>query len=173
MSGIDIKEILLNLGIEHLTVMQQTFIEESKKEHDIVLLSPTGSGKTLAYLIPLVLGLSEGGALVLVPSRELALQIEQVFKAMRTGVPVMSCYGGRPAMDEHRVMKGLNPRVVIGTPGRINDHLSKGNLEASEIRTLVIDEFDKCLEFGFQDEMSQVIGRLPSLSRRYYRYCRF
>ena len=167
MSGIDIKEILLNLGIEHLTVMQQTFIEESKKEHDIVLLSPTGSGKTLAYLIPLVQGLSEGGALVLVPSRELALQIEQVFKAMRTGVPVMSCYGGRPAMDEHRVMKGLNPRVVIGTPGRINDHLSKGNLEASEIRTLVIDEFDKCLEFGFQDEMSQVIGRLPSLSRRY------
>ena len=97
-------------------------------------------------------------AVVLVPSRELALQIEQVFKAMATGFPVMSCYGGRPAMEEHRTMKGISPAVIIGTPGRMNDHLNKQNFEAGTVRTLVIDEFDKCLEFGFQDEMADVIG---------------
>lgn len=106
-------------------------------------------------------------AVVLVPSRELALQIEQVFKAMATGFPVMSCYGGRPAMEEHRTMKGISPAVIIGTPGRMNDHLNKQNFEAGTVRTLVIDEFDKCLEFGFQDEMAEVIGKLPALRRRF------
>ena len=142
-----------------------------KKASDLILLSPTGSGKTLAYLLPLVSSLKKGvegvQAVVLVPSRELALQIEQVFKAMATGFPVMSCYGGRPAMEEHRTMKGISPAVIIGTPGRMNDHLNKQNFEAGTVRTLVIDEFDKCLEFGFQDEMAEVIGKLPSLRRRF------
>ena len=79
----------------------------------------------------------------------------------------MSCYGGRPAMEEHRVMKGLRPSVIIGTPGRMNDHLEKQNIDASTVRLLVIDEFDKCLEFGFQDEMEAVIGKLPRLRRRF------
>ena len=82
---------------------------------------------------------------------------------MGTGIPVMSCYGGRPAMDEHRTMKSLNPQVIIGTPGRMNDHLNKGNIDASHVHTLVIDEFDKCLEMGFQEEMSEVIAQIPYL----------
>ena len=166
----DTKDILRNLQINALTAMQQTTIEEYRKGKDIVLLSPTGSGKTLAYLIPLVQSLEDGDdvkAVVLVPSRELALQIEQVFKAMGTGVPVMSCYGGRPAMEEHRTMKSLRPQVIIGTPGRMNDHLEKGNIDAVHIYTLVIDEFDKCLELGFQEEMAQVMCRLPNLRRRF------
>ncbi len=169
--AININEILWKLRIESLTAMQQTTIEEYRKGKDLVLLSPTGSGKTLAYLLPLVNSLQEGcsmpQALVLVPSRELALQIEQVFKSMGTGIPVMSCYGGRPAMDEHRTMKGVNPQVIIGTPGRINDHLGKGNIDASGIHTLVIDEFDKCLEMGFQEEMAQVLKQIPYLKRRF------
>ncbi len=88
-------------------------------------------------------------AVVLVPSRELALQIEQVFKSMGTAFSVMSCYGGRPAMEEHRTMKNIRPSVIIATPGRMNDHLNKQNFEASAVGTLVIDEFDKCLEFIF------------------------
>ena len=78
----------------------------------------------------------------------------------------MSCYGGRPAMDEHRTMKSLKPAVIIGTPGRMNDHLHKENFEVAQIKTLVIDEFDKCLEFGFHEEMAEVVGQLPRLEKR-------
>lgn len=167
----DIQNILLNLKIESLNAMQQSMAEAYvKNDSDLILLSPTGSGKTLAYLIPLVMSLRQDvrgvQAVVMVPSRELALQIEQVFKSMGTGLAVMSCYGGRPAMDEHRTMQSLEPSVIVGTPGRMNDHLTKKNFDAAAVRTLVIDEFDKCLEFGFQDEMAEVIGKLPSLRRR-------
>lgn len=164
------EEILWNLKIDSLTAMQETAIEEFRKRNNVVLLSPTGSGKTLAYLIPLYYMLTEKKevqAIVLVPSRELAMQIEQVFKSMGTGLSVLSCYGGRPAMDEHRMMSRVNPQVIISTPGRMNDHLSKANFDASTVTTLVIDEFDKCLELGFQDEMKTVISQLPALKRRY------
>lgn len=171
MKTISVEEILSKLQIDCLTAMQQTTVEEYRKGKDIVLLSPTGSGKTLAYLIPLAQTIDLTSvapqAVVLVPSRELALQIEQVFKSMGTGVSVMSCYGGRPAMEEHRTMKGLNPQVIISTPGRMNDHLNKSNFDASTVTTLIIDEFDKCLELGFQDEMSDVISKLPNLKRRF------
>lgn len=85
---------------------------------------------------------------------------------MNISFKAMSCYGGRPAMEEHRTMKGINPSVIIGTPGRMNDHLKKQNFDAGTVTTLVIDEFDKRLEFGFHDEMSEVIGQLPSLKKR-------
>ena len=167
----DIQTILSNLKIEGLNAMQQAMAEAcTESDNDVVLLSPTGTGKTLAYLIPLVSALRPDvrgvQAVVMVPSRELALQIEQVFKSMGIGLAVMSCYGGRPAMDEHRTMQSLEPSVIVGTPGRMNDHLTKKNFDAAAVRTLVIDEFDKCLEFGFQDEMAEVIGKLPSLRRR-------
>ncbi|WP_297328570.1 DEAD/DEAH box helicase [uncultured Bacteroides sp.] len=165
-----LSDILLNLKIEQLTPMQEATYEAYRSDKDLVLLSPTGSGKTLAFLLPLIHALktdvSGVQAVVLVPSRELALQIENVFKTMNTPFKAMSCYGGRPAMEEHRTMRGLQPDVIIGTPGRMNDHLRKENFEAQTVTTLVIDEFDKCLEFGFQDEMSEVIGQLPSLKKR-------
>lgn len=163
-------DILDNLKIEQLNPMQEAVGRVYESCKSLIVLSPTGSGKTLAFLLPLVQGLSASTeavqAVVLVPSRELALQIEGVFKAMNTGFKVMSCYGGRPAMDEHRTMKSLKPAVIVGTPGRMNDHLHKGNFGVEQIRTLVIDEFDKCLEFGFQEEMAEVVGQLPALKKR-------
>ena len=166
-----ISQALENLKIEALNPMQEASIDAWREGKDLILLSPTGSGKTLAYLLPLLEGLKPEvkgvQAVVLVPSRELALQIDQVFKSMNTPYKAMSCYGGRPAMEEHRTMKGIQPSVIIGTPGRMNDHLSKRNFDASTVRTLVIDEFDKCLEFGFQEEMATVIGQLPELERRF------
>ena len=166
----ELQDILRNLQIEQLTPMQEAAQEAYRENKDLVLLSPTGSGKTLAFLLPLVQTLKAGvqgvQAVVLVPSRELALQIETVFKSMNTPFKAMSCYGGRPAMEEHRTMRGINPSVIIGTPGRMNDHLKKENFDARTVTTLVIDEFDKCLEFGFHDEMSEVIGQLPSLRKR-------
>lgn len=164
-----IENILANLKIERLNPMQEASIDAWKKGKDLILLSPTGSGKTLAYLLPLVQSLKPGitgvQAIVLVPSRELALQIDQVFKSMNTPFKAVSCYGGRPAMEEHRTIKGVQPSVIIGTPGRMNDHLSKQNFDADTVSILIIDEFDKCLEFGFQEEMATVIGQLPGLQR--------
>lgn len=165
-----LQKALEKLGIDALNPMQQAAISANLKGKDLVLLSPTGSGKTLAFLLPLleILKPGEAGvqALVLVPSRELALQIESVFKSLGTEFAIMSCYGGRPAAEEKKSMLGVRPAVIVGTPGRMNDHLSKGNIDPSTIRTLVIDEFDKCLEFGFQDEMQEVIGYLTGLDKR-------
>lgn len=166
----ELQDILRNLQIKQLTPMQEAAWEAYGENKDMVLLSPTGSGKTLAFMLPLVQALRADvqgvQAVVLVPSRELVLQIETVFKSMRTSFKAMSCYGGRPAMEEHRTMKGIDPAVIIGTPGRMNDHLRKQNFDARSVATLVIDEFDKCLEFGFHDEMTEVIGQLPSLKKR-------
>lgn len=167
----DFQTLLWRLGIDALNAMQLDTISAWRKHTNLVLLSPTGTGKTLAFLIPLVQSLDEAAegvqAVILVPSRELALQIDGVFKAMGTPFRSVSCYGGRPAMEEHRTLRGVNPHVVIATPGRMNDHLGKGNIDASTVKTLIIDEFDKCLELGFHDEMQQVIHRLPSLERRF------
>ena len=163
-------EILRNLGIEELNPMQLATLEAFGVDKNLVLLSPTGSGKTLAFLLPMAQRLDAENddvqAVILAPSRELALQIETVFKLMRTPFRVLSCYGGRPAMDEHRTMNGIHPQVIVGTPGRMNDHLEKRNFNAKTVTTLIIDEFDKCLEFGFQEEMAEVIGKLPSLKKR-------
>lgn len=167
---ITVQEILSKLSITQLTPMQEAMSQAYDGHDNVVLLSPTGSGKTLAFLIPLVQHLKadvEGvQAVVLAPSRELALQIEGVFKQMGTPFKAMSCYGGRPAMDEHRTMRGIRPAVIIGTPGRMNDHLKKENFDAATVTTLVIDEFDKSLELGFQEEMAEVIGQLPRLWKR-------
>ena len=168
------EELFLNLKIEKLTLMQEATAVAFREKEDVVLLSPTGSGKTLAYLLPLVEWLDalpgeqrgDVKAVVLVPSRELALQTEQVMKQMKCPHRVMSCYGGRPAMEEHRTMKQLCPEVIVATPGRMNDHLHKQNFHADTVELLVIDEFDKSLELGFQEEMAEVIAQLPSLKKR-------
>lgn len=168
------EELFRNMKIEKLTPMQEAAAEAFRKKEDMVLLSPTGSGKTLAYLLPLMEWLDSlpnecrgvVKAVVLAPSRELALQTEQVMKQMKSPFHVMSCYGGRPAMEEHRTMKALQPEVIVATPGRMNDHLHKQNLHAETVELLVIDEFDKSLELGFQEEMAEVIAQLPALKKR-------
>ena len=161
---------LAKLAITDLTPMQEDALEACRKSNDVILLSPTGTGKTLAYLLPLIERLQVGAvgvqAIVIVPSRELALQIDTVWKSMNLPWKAMSVYGGRAAMDEHRSMKGIAPSIIIGTPGRLNDHLGKGNINARMVETLVIDEFDKCLELGFQGEMQQVIEQLPAVRTR-------
>lgn len=162
---------LTRISVETLTPMQEAAISACRNHNDMVLLSPTGTGKTLAYLLPVIgqlrLGVEGVQAMVIVPSRELALQIDSVVKSMALPWKAMSVYGGRAAMDEHRSMKGISPSIIIGTPGRLNDHLTKGNIDARGIQTLVIDEFDKCLELGFQGEMQEVIEKLPAVRRHY------
>ena len=95
------------------------------------------------------------------------MQVGRVFRAMGTEVKVKRSDGRRPAMEEYRTMKGMQPADISGRAGRMSDHLSKQNFNASGVSLLVIDEFDKCLEFGFQEEMATVIGQLPDLKRRF------
>lgn len=164
-----IQPILDQLKISALNPMQEAAIKATQKEQDMVLLAPTGSGKTLAFLFPVLQHLKQNlegvQCLILVPSRELALQIEQVFKQMRTGFKVNCCYGGHAIkVERNNLMQA--PSVLIGTPGRIAYHLRHENFDESTITTLVLDEFDKALEFGFTADMSYIIGRLLSLKQR-------
>lgn len=167
----NLNEIFRRLGIESLNTMQQETMEMYRRASDMVLISPTGSGKTLAYLLPLLQTVNTDSdtvqALVLVPSRELAMQTQNVMRQIGGEYRSMAVYGGRPAMDEHRTMTGIKPHIIIGTPGRVNDHLIKDNFSTSDIHTLIIDEFDKSLELGFQDEMSQVLSHLGRLQKRF------
>ena len=167
----DIDKVLERLRIQELNTMQQTACKTILgTADDVVLLSPTGSGKTLAYLLPTAHLVDENSeqvqVLVVVPGRELALQSSNVLKMMACGVRSVSCYGGRPAMEEHRTLKQVKPQVVFGTPGRLNDHLQKHNISPYAVRMLIIDEFDKCLEMGFHNEMSKLLRNLPGLQRR-------
>lgn len=166
-----IDKILDKLGIQLNPMQEETMHAVLHGNKDVVVLSPTGSGKTLAYLMPLVQlidpKVDEPQLVVVTPGRELALQSTEVLKSMGTGLRTMACYGGRAAMDEHRVMNKVLPQVIFGTPGRLNDHLDKGNFSAEHVKYLVIDEFDKCLEMGFQDEMGRLIASLPYLERHF------
>lgn len=164
-----IENALKRLNITALNEMQETAVKQGKLGHDILLIAPTGSGKTLAFLLQLLLSLKADvkgvQALILVPSRELALQIEQVFKQMGTPFKVNCCYGGHAVRVEKNNL-AHPPAVLIGTPGRIAYHLENHNFDESFIETLVLDEFDKSLEFGFEKDMSYIIGSLYSLKQR-------
>lgn len=96
----------------------------------------------------------------------LALQIDTVFRSMGTSWKTCCCYGGHPIAEEKKSIAGNHPAIIIGTPGRITDHLAKGNFDPETIGTLIIDEFDKSLEFGFHDEMAEIIAQLPGLKKR-------
>jgi superfamily II DNA/RNA helicase len=165
-----IQKALENLKITALNEMQMASLKASENEGDIVLLSPTGSGKTLGFLLPIlkILDSKNTGvqAMIIVPSRELALQIEQVFRMMGTGFKVSCCYGGHETKVEKNNLE-QPPAVLIGTPGRIAYHLRQRNFDTSNIYTLVLDEFDKALEFGFQNEMSLIVNQIKNLKKRF------
>lgn len=166
----DIKPVLAKLQIEELNPMQEAALRAIGGRKDVVLLSPTGSGKTLAYLLPVLRRLKSDvrgvQAIVIVPSRELAMQIDAVFKSMGTAYLSMSCYGGHSTMEEKRSLIARQPSLIIGTPGRLNDHLGKGNFSVENVHTFILDEFDKSLELGFQDEMAEVLSYIDGVEKR-------
>ena len=161
-------EILSKLGIEQLNPMQLAAQKAIESSNEIILLSPTGTGKTLAFLLPLIQQLDvtceEIQLVIIVPSRELAIQIEQVMREMGTGFKVNAVYGGR-AGSKDRIEIKHRPAVLVGTPGRVSDHLRRDAFDTSFIRTLVLDEFDKSLEIGFESEMKDILHLLPKVKK--------
>ncbi len=162
-------QALLAFNIKELNEMQVATIDACEQPRDIILHSATGSGKTLAFLLPLwkILQPEAEGvqAIIIVPSRELALQIDDVFRKLATGYKVTLCYGGhKREIEETNLIQA--PAIIIGTPGRISDHLRRGNFNPNTIKTCILDEFDKSLELGFLDEMNFIIGTLKNLEKR-------
>jgi ATP-independent RNA helicase DbpA len=163
------ENILSALQIDALNEMQEASIKANQEADNVILLSDTGSGKTLGFLIPVLEALDKTApgtqALIVVPSRELALQIETVWKNMRTGVKITCCYGGHKRETEENNLQEA-PALIVGTPGRLGDHIRRENIKPDTIRMLVLDEFDKSLELGFVDELEFILNSLTGLKKR-------
>jgi len=161
------KKYLVELGIKTLNPMQKEVIKESETTSNLLILSPTGSGKTLAFLLPLINKiqpqLKEIQALIIAPSRELALQIEGVLKQMKTNLRTACFYGGHDYNSELNTLSDT-PQILIGTPGRLVDHFRKGNLDLATFKNLICDEFDKSLEYGFERDIMILLSEMDNLS---------
>ncbi|TAH41774.1 MAG: DEAD/DEAH box helicase [Bacteroidetes bacterium] len=164
-----LESIIKNLNIDSLNEIQLAALEAVKLKKDLFLISPTGTGKTLAFLLALISRLEYGAkyvqAVILVPTRELALQIESVVRQMKTSFSVTCCYGGHSVQVEKNSLSQF-PDIVIATPGRLADHISRGHVNVSRVQTLVLDEFDKSLEMGFDEEMEYIIGNLKAVNKK-------
>jgi superfamily II DNA/RNA helicase len=168
-TNISTENILAKLNIKALNEMQIAASDAIEKDSNVLLLSATGSGKTLAFLLPLLKifkpNILKTQALIIVPSRELAIQIEAVCKSMGTNLKVTCCYGGhKRETEENNLIE--SPTLIIGTPGRLADHIRRGNITIDTIETLILDEFDKSLELGFLEEMSFIVNALKNLHKR-------
>ena len=164
-----IEKACCNLNIDSLNGMQKQMLETDQRPNDIILLSPTGSGKTLAFLLPVLQRIDPKAAgvqaLIVVPSRELALQIDSVLRKIAAGIKIVCCYGGHPVREESKSL-AVAPALIVGTPGRIADHLRRGQIVLDSLDTLVLDEFDKCLALGFQDEMKEIVAPLQQVRKK-------
>ncbi len=165
----DKASILKKLGISALNPMQQEAFTVIQKGEAVILLSPTGTGKTLAFLLPLIEQLDPANPnvqlLIVAPSRELAIQIEQVTRDMGSGYKANVVYGGRSISKDFIELSTL-PAILIGTPGRLADHLSRETFSVEHIQTIVLDEFDKSLEIGFEEEMAFILSDIPMLKKK-------
>jgi superfamily II DNA/RNA helicase len=162
-------DILTALDIESLNPMQEASLDATAANDNVIILSDTGSGKTIAFLLPILRSIDPSvkttQAMIVVPSRELALQVDQVFRNMRSGYKVSCCYGGhKREIEENNLVQA--PVVIIGTPGRLGDHLRRGNITAGSIHTLVLDEYDKSLEMGFTEEIEFITTSLTGVKKR-------
>lgn len=155
-------------GINELNEMQKRMLEAGSQKRDIILLSPTGSGKTLAFVMPVLKMLKEPTGrvqcVVIAPSRELVIQISKVIAALAADFKVTALYGGHKTEDEINSLRVV-PDIIVATPGRLLDHINRRNVDVLPVRILVLDEFDKTLELGFEDELKKITGRLKNVSR--------
>lgn len=169
-NSIDIRQQALTaMGFGSLNEMQEQMLLRVPEGRDVLLLSPTGSGKTLAFLLPLWMMMEpQQSALIIAPSRELVQQIADVWQRLHTELYCVACYGGHDLRVEQQRLDALHANLVVGTPGRLKDHIERGNIEPEKFNYLIIDEFDKSLELGFEEEMHAIIDTLTGLKQRIF-----
>jgi superfamily II DNA/RNA helicase len=168
-NDLNIAQILQKLNITTLNLMQEAAYKAISAENDVFLLSPTGSGKTIAFLLPILQLLNNDipnvQCIIISPTRELAIQIESVWKKMATGLKINACYGGHDMGVEIQNLTNP-PAILVGTPGRLSDHIERKTFSTENVTILILDEFDKSLSMGFEEEMSYVVENLKSLKKR-------
>lgn len=158
------------LGISDLNDLQKSVLKNLKISSSAIIYSPTGSGKTLAFSVTLLKALKNFAteklqAVIIAPSRELVIQISNVIRPIAPDYKVTSLYGGHNVADEKNSLQNV-PSIIVGTPGRLLDHANRENIDLTNVRQLILDEFDKCLELGFEDEMRKLLKKMPNLSRK-------
>jgi ATP-dependent RNA helicase DeaD len=157
------------LNTIHITVptpIQSEAIPVALAGKDILASAQTGTGKTLAYVLPLltkILSTPKESALILAPTREIATQVERNIRQVMGKAP--GCHtaliiGGEPMGKQFFALK-KNPRIIIGTPGRMNDHLSRGSINLQNFTQLVLDETDRMLDMGFSEDLDKIVSHLP------------
>lgn len=170
MKSQQIQSYIKNAGISELNDLQKEALVVNEKKQDVILYAPTGSGKTLAFLLPMISNLNESidgiQLLIVSPTRELALQIDAVFKSLKSNFSSLVVYGGHSFTNERNSLTG-NLSILIGTPGRVVDHFQKQTVDLSQTTFLVLDEFDKILEMGFQVEMEKILDELSSVKKKF------
>lgn len=154
------------MGYETPTPVQAASIPFALEGRDVMAIAMTGSGKTAAFSIPMIsrmLANSRGTALIMTPTRELAQQVEKVIKEMLgiySTIKTALLIGG-DSMPMQQQQLRMRPRIIVGTPGRINDHLERGNLMLHDANYLVLDEMDRMLDMGFEDQIMKILKYLP------------
>lgn len=160
------------MGFDRLNAMQEQMLEAAASGKNVMLLSPTGSGKTVAFLLPLM-AQEPFHALCIVPSRELAQQIGEV--ARKLGIRTVVCYGGHDVRIENDRLAALTGNaeqlakssfLLVSTSGRCKDHLERQHINPSIFTHLILDEYDKSLELGFEEEVRFIVQRLSMLKQR-------
>lgn len=161
-------QLSAGLGIAEPNEIQKRMLRLSSERRDFILLSPTGSGKTIAFSLPLMKWLKQPSgrlqSVIIAPSRELVQQIHSVVNALAKGYKVTPLYGGHKVEDEVNSLAG-NPDIVVATPGRLLDHIRRRNVDVLPVRIVVLDEFDKSLELGFEEDMKKIVARMKNASR--------
>ena len=167
---------LAKKGYETLTQVQDAVLEPKLGEQDLLVSAQTGSGKTVAFglaMAPTILGGDERFlradaplALAIAPTRELALQVKRELDWLyrEAGAKTASCVGGMDMRDERRAL-GRGANIVVGTPGRLCDHIRRGSLDMSELKAIVLDEADEMLKMGFREELEDILGAAPEERR--------
>ena len=161
---------LADRGYETLTPVQLAVIEPQTAGRDLMVSARTGSGKTVAYGLAMADSLlavdgslapaAAPSALVIAPTRELAMQVQRELQWLYAGAEVVSCVGGMDPRAERRALE-RGCQIVVGTPGRLRDHLERGQLHLGELACVILDEADEMLDLGFREELEEILDATP------------
>lgn len=170
-----LSDALVARGYEALTPVQTQVTESEAKGRDLLVSAQTGSGKTVAFGLAMADELIEDDrlpfatsplALIVAPTRELALQVSRELGWLyaKAGARIATCVGGMDASKERRAL-GQGVQIVVGTPGRLRDHLERGALDLTALRVAVLDEADEMLDMGFRDDLEEILDGTPETRR--------